>query len=243
MEAVAALALENKKRRGASDQAAMPCRSTTSTRAREAGIFELLPLMARCHCRRQSLVSLKSAHESSTWASWRPTDKSIVETRSTNSGRRSAHSSRRVLRAQLVVERDPSSRGVLLEVARRSPTGGMLWLGVRRRQRDFSESGDPKARNRLFNHGDGVRARAPRGGEDEGGGRGRSTIAPGRCVHCSSKGANAASASSSAACCVGGPGGARPPKGARTPVDVEEDERLFCGGWLRFLALWFLLWP
>ena len=44
-----------------------------------------------------------------------------------------------------------------------------------------------------------------------------STIAARRCVHCSSKGANAASASSFAVRCVGGPGGARPPKGARTP--------------------------
>ena len=30
-------------------------------------------------------------------------------------------------------------------------------------------------------------------------------------------------------------------EGSQDAVDVEEDERLVCGGWLRFPALWFLL--
>ena len=81
---------------------------------------------------------------------------------------------------------------------------------------NFSERGGPKARNRLSITAT-ASARARHEEESTIVAPVASTMAARRCVHCSSKGANAASASSFAVRCVGGPGGARPPKGARTP--------------------------
>ena len=80
----------------------------------------------------------------------------------------------------------------------------------------FSERGGPKARNRLSTTAT-ASARARHDDERMIVAPVASTMAARRCVHCSSNGANAASASSFAVRCVGGPGGARPPNGARTP--------------------------
>ena len=102
------------------DQAAIPV-ARRPPRAREAGIVKLLLLFhvgvigrldaigamprrsrtRRCGRRERDPASRGASRESevstriasSTWASWRPAVESIVETRSTNSARRSAHSS------------------------------------------------------------------------------------------------------------------------------------------------------
>ena len=139
----------------------------------------------------------------------------------------------------LVVERDPASRGALLEVARDLPLAHAVVVYICGWQRHFLRERRPEGAEPPFNHGDGVRARAPRRREDDRGAgcfhdRGQALRAllverRERRVGVELRGALRRRPRRGAAA-----------EGREDAVDVEEDERLVCG-LLRFLALWFLL--